>query len=182
MPPHVQGFLCPCNQFVPLYHERSLHPKLAEASTSRKLVKYDQTYFKPGDMRKQKGNSFGQYYGDINDVDDPTAPRVKEAAIEENKALIAKVKDLELKNSVLQLTYQSHVHGYCATTANFDTILKNVGAPDDNRKNILDSLSGLRWNQKIAKIDIPTLRKEFWYFGLEVDEMFDLDTDKGIGN
>ena len=49
-------------------------------------------------MCKQKSNSFGHYYGDINDVDDSTAPRVKEAAIEENKALIAKVKDLELKN------------------------------------------------------------------------------------
>ena len=52
----------------------------------------------------------------------------------------------------------------------------------DKRNNILDSLSGLRWNRKIAKIDIPTLRKEFWYFGLKVDEMFDLDTDKGIGD
>ena len=52
----------------------------------------------------------------------------------------------------------------------------------DKRNNILDSLSGLRWNRKIAKIDIPTLRKEFWYFGLEVDKMFDLDTDKGIGD
>ena len=60
--------------------------------------------------------------------------------------------------------------------------MKNVGAPDDNRKNILDSLSGSRWNQKIAKIDIPTLRKEFWYFGLDVDTMFDLETDKGIGD
>ena len=61
-------------------------------------------------MCKQKSNSFGHYYGDINDVDDSTAPRVKEAAIEENKALIAKVKDLELKNSILQLNYQSQVH------------------------------------------------------------------------
>ena len=84
-------------------------------------------------MRKQKKNPFEQYYGDINDVDEATAPRVKEAAIEENKALIAKVKDLELKNSVLQLNYHSHVHG-CATIANFDAILKNVGASDDDRK------------------------------------------------
>ena len=92
------------------------------------------------------------YYVDINDVDDPTAPRVKEAAIEESKALITKVKDLELKNSVLQLNYQSHVHGYCATIANFDAILKNVGAPDDKRKNILDSLSGLRWNRELQRL------------------------------
>ena len=61
MPPHVQSFLCPCNRCVSLHHERSLHPKLAQASTSRKLVEYDQTYFKPDDIRKQKGNSFGQY-------------------------------------------------------------------------------------------------------------------------
>ena len=56
-------------------------------------------------MRKQKKNPFEQYYGDINDVDDPTAPRVMEAVIEENKALTAKVKDLELKTSVLELNY-----------------------------------------------------------------------------
>ena len=85
-----------------------------------------------------------------------------------------------MKNSVLQLKYQSHLHGYCATIANFDAILKNVGAPDDNRKNILNSLSGLRWNRKIAKINIPTLRNEIWYFGLDIDKLFDLDTDKGI--
>ena len=72
------------------------------------------------------------------------------------------------------------MHGYCATIANFDTILKNVGAPDDDRKNMLNSLSGLRWNRKIAKINIPTLRNEFWYFGLDIDKLFDLDTDKGI--
>ena len=72
------------------------------------------------------------------------------------------------------------MHGYCATIANFDTILKNVGAPDDDRKNMLNSLSGLRWNRKIAKINIPTLRNEFWYFGLDIDKLFDFDTDKGI--
>ena len=50
-------------------------------------------------MRKQKSNSFGQYYGDINDVDDSTTPTVMEAVavIEENKALIAKVKGLDWK-------------------------------------------------------------------------------------
>ena len=94
MPTHVQSF----GTSVPLYPELSRHPKLAQASTSRKLVNHDLTYFNPDDMRKQKSNSFGQYYGDINDVDDSTAQRVKEAAIEKNKALIAKVKDLELKN------------------------------------------------------------------------------------
>ena len=54
-------------------------------------------------MRKQKDNPFWQYYGNINDVDDPTA--VMEAVIEENKSLTAKVKDLELKTSVLELNY-----------------------------------------------------------------------------
>ena len=87
MPPHVQSF----GTSVPLYPELSCHPKLAQASTSRKLENHDLTYFNPYDMRKQKRNPFGQYYGDIDDVEDPTAPRVKEAAIEENKALIAKV-------------------------------------------------------------------------------------------
>ena len=72
------------------------------------------------------------------------------------------------------------MHGYCATIANFDAILKNVGASDDDRKNILNSLSGLRRNSEIAKINIPTLRNEFWYFALDVDKLFDLDTDKGI--
>jgi hypothetical protein len=61
MPPHVQSF----GTSVPLYPELSRHPKLAKASTSRKLVNHDLTYFNPDDMRKQKSNSFGQYYGDI---------------------------------------------------------------------------------------------------------------------
>ena len=32
----------------------------------------------------------------------------------------------------------------------------------------------------VAKINIPTLRNEFWYFGLDIDKLFDFDTDKGI--
>ena len=93
MPPHVQSF----GTSVPLYPELSHRPKLAQAITSRKLVNHDLTYFNPDDMRKQKSNSFGQYYGDINDVDDSTTPTVMEAVavIEENKALIAKVKGLD---------------------------------------------------------------------------------------
>ena len=78
--------------------------------------------------------------------------------------------------------YQSHVHGCCATIANFDVILKNGGAPDGQEKQYPRFHFGLRWNRKIAKIDIPTLRNEFLYFGQEVDEMFNLDTDKGIGD
>ena len=95
MPPHLQSF----GTSVPLYPELSRHPKFAQASTSRKLVNHDLTYFNPDDMRKQKSNSFGQYYGDINDVDDSTTPTVMEAVavIEENKALIAKVKGLDWK-------------------------------------------------------------------------------------
>ena len=68
MPPHVQSF----GTSVPLYPELSHHPKLAQAITSRKLVNHDLTYFNPNDMRKQRSNSFGQYYGDSNDVDDST--------------------------------------------------------------------------------------------------------------
>ena len=58
-------------------------------------------------------------------------------------------------------------NSYCATIANFAVILKNSGAPDGQEKQYPRFHFGLRWNRKIAKIDIPTMRNKFWYFGLE---------------
>ena len=74
------------------------------------------------------------------------------------------------------------MHVYCATIANFDAILKNVGNSWWKEKEYPEFHFRSKIEPQNCKDWHPNFEERILVFGLEVDKMFDLDIDKGIGD
>ena len=108
----------------------------------------------------------------------PPKSRVQSTAESQNKALYEERFDLELRNSQYQAhnvtisqhqcmnrSFSNFVQYHAAIVGNFDTILDNLGIPEDIRMNVTSSLTSKRYKGKISEISEDQAKKEHWSFG-----------------
>ena len=130
------------------------------------------------DMRKQQKSSFL-----FQDLDAPKS-RVQSTAENQNKGLYEERFDLELRNSQYQAhnvtisqrqcmnrSFSNFVQYHAAIVGNFDTILDNLGIPEDIRMNVTSSLTSKRYKGKISEISEDQAKKELWSFGIDPKDM-----------